>query len=77
MGEAIKLHMLAHKMPKTFAVFERYRQGEKLSVHADHHCVGCTIMLSCLMSDSTIYVTRFWKISLDVTLKYIELHNLL
>ena len=27
--------------------------------------------------DPVKYVTRFWKISLNVTLKYIELHNLL
>ena len=31
----------------------------------------------CMYSMHTLNVTRFWKISLNVTLKYMELHNLL
>jgi len=64
-------------------------QHLQMKYHTNLHKLIATDYETCLiMGHSThkhflqkfqcnIYVTRFWKISLNVTLKYIELHNLL
>ena len=44
--------------------------------HTHKHTYKCTHAFVTFCAQA-IFVTGFWKISLNVTLKYIELHNLL
>jgi len=43
----------------------------------DSIAIHCEESFSSYCSTRCLYVTQFWKISLNVTLKYVKLHNLL